>query len=111
MDATLNICTASHLAPAALDKAGAAKFLALSVSTFERPVREGRAPRPRQLSGRRVALIRAEPEAWLHERPVSELPPPANTGASKRRARPAPPSSRSGHKSAATSSDVRTRRA
>ncbi|WP_324400738.1 AlpA family phage regulatory protein [Ottowia sp.] len=107
----MNICTASHLASAALDKASAAEFLALSVSTFERLVREGRAPRPRQLSGRRVAWIRTELEAWLHERPVSELLPPANTGAPKRRARPAPLSWRSGHKSAATSSDVRTRRA
>lgn len=73
------------LAPAALDKELAAEFLALSISTFEKLVREGQAPRPRQLSGRRVAWIRTELEEWLLSRPHSDLPPPPNTGALKPR--------------------------
>lgn len=73
------------IAPAALDKAGAAAYLSLSTSTFERLVREGNAPRPRMLSDRRVAWVRAELDKWLHSRPPSDLLPPANTGAPKPR--------------------------
>ncbi len=82
---------ALHFAPAALDKELAAEFLALSTSTFEKLVREGSVPKPRQLSDRRVAWVRAELEAWLLSRPASDLPPPPNTGALKaRRCAPAP---------------------
>lgn len=71
--------------PAALDREGAAAYLALSVSTFERLVREASMPQPRQLSGHRVAWIRSELDLWLLERPKSEQLPPHNTGTPKPR--------------------------
>jgi prophage regulatory protein len=72
----------------ALEPEDAAAFCALSVTTMERLEREGNFPRRRQLSDRRVGHLVSELLAWLHARPVSELPPPANTGARKpRRAR------------------------
>ncbi|UKI11834.1 hypothetical protein ACLUPT_11990 [Variovorax sp. SCN45] len=37
------------------------------------------------LSGRRVAWLVREVEAWAESRPVSNLPPPPNTGARKAR--------------------------
>jgi len=74
-----------HVAPAALDRESAAAYLALSVATFERLVREKNAPQPRQLAGRRVAWLREELDAWLSSRPVSEQLPPSNTGAPKPR--------------------------
>jgi prophage regulatory protein len=57
--------------------------VALSVSTIQQETREGRFPRPRQLSGRRVGYLVREVEEWAESRPVSDLPPPANTGAKK----------------------------
>ncbi len=71
--------------PAALTKEQAAAYLTLSVSTFEKLVRENNLPKPRQIADRRVAWIRAELEAWLYGRPPSELLPPVNTGAPKPR--------------------------
>jgi prophage regulatory protein len=46
-------------------------------------VREGKAPKPRQLSDRRVGWLVRELEEWVEGRPASELLPPANTGAPK----------------------------
>ena len=75
------------IAPAALDREDAAAYLALSVSTFERLVRDGSIPQPRQLASRRVAWLRFELDEWLLSRPVSEQLPPPNTGAPKPRAK------------------------
>lgn len=74
-----------HFAPAALERGTAAAYCGLSETTFEKEVREGRAPKPRKLSDRRVGWLRAELDAWLLSRPVSDLAPPAETGAKKPR--------------------------
>lgn len=75
-----------QFAPAALDREMAASYCGLSQTTFEKAVREKKAPQPRQLAGRRVAWLRAELEAWLHACPVSDQLPPQNTGGKKPRA-------------------------
>ncbi len=74
-----------QFAPAALEREQAAAYAGLSLSTFEKEVREDRAPKPRQVAGRRVAWLRAELDAWLHACPVSDQLPPENTGAKKPR--------------------------
>ncbi len=66
--------------PAALDLEQAAQFVALSPTTIERLVRENNFPKPRQLSGRRVAYLVRELEEWVESRPVSDLAPPINCG-------------------------------
>lgn len=60
----------------------------LSESTLQLEQREGRFPKPRLLSGRRVGYLVREIEEWAEQRPVSDLPPPPNTGAPKRGRRP-----------------------
>jgi prophage regulatory protein len=57
----------------------------LSRSTIEEERRQGRFPAPRKLSGKRVGWLVSEIEEWLASRPVSDLPPPENTGAKKPR--------------------------
>ncbi len=47
--------TLMRLPPAALTKDQAAAYLTLSVSTFEKLVRENNLPKPRQIADRRVA--------------------------------------------------------
>tara|TARA_R110000822_G_scaffold43421_1_gene117224 strand:- start:1726 stop:1959 length:234 start_codon:yes stop_codon:yes gene_type:complete len=71
------------LQPIALDKETAAEFVALSVSSLERLVREGSFPKPRQVSLRRVVFLVKELESWMENCPVSELLCPPNTGAKK----------------------------
>ena len=71
--------------PAAMCRADAAAYVGLSESTFARQVQQGSIPRPRQLAEKRVAWLRFELDAWLLARPVSDHPPPPNTGASKPR--------------------------
>lgn len=60
------------------------ELLPLSESTLQELVRQG-GSRPRMLSGRRVGWLLREVEEWAEARPVSDLPPPPNTGASKSR--------------------------
>ena len=60
-----------------------ASVLSLATATIQKMVRENEFPRPRQLSGRRVGWLLREVEAWAEERPISDLPPPPNTGARK----------------------------
>lgn len=68
------------------DKPGVAEALSVSQSTVEKLTREcSDFPKPRQISGRRVGWLVKEVEAWAEKRPVSDLPPPPNTGASKGR--------------------------
>lgn len=69
--------------PAYLDMPSACAFVALSESTLQKMVREDDFPKPRQLSGRRVGWLVRELEEWAESRPVSDLLPPANTGAKK----------------------------
>lgn len=65
--------------PIYLELEAVAGVVALAASTVQRLVREGAFPKPRQLSGRRVAWLVREIEEWAEERPVSELLPPPNT--------------------------------
>nr|WP_157604985.1 AlpA family phage regulatory protein [Rhizobacter sp. Root16D2] len=60
-----------------------AAFTSLSESTVEKLVREEAFPKPRLLSGRRVAWLVREVTAWCEERPVSNLLPPPFTGRRK----------------------------
>jgi len=57
----------------------------LSESTIDEEIRQGRFPKPRQLAGRRVGYLVEEVIEWARSRPVSDQPPPANTGAKKPR--------------------------
>jgi prophage regulatory protein len=73
----------SSIRPLYLDIASVAGAVSLSISTVEKLVREEAFPAPRMLSGRRVAWLLSEVEAWCEQRPVSNLPPPHNAGRSK----------------------------
>lgn len=73
--------------PAVLRKSDACAFVGLSKSTFEEMVQKELVPKPRKLSTGCVGWLVRELEAWVESRPVSDLLPPANTGAKK----PAPP--------------------
>lgn len=75
------------LKPGAFDKVGTAWYVALSVSTVERGVREEWFPAPRELSPGRVGWLTTELDEWLASRPKSNLLPPANTGHGNRRRR------------------------
>ena len=66
-----------------LDLNEVAFALSLSASGVQSLVRAGNFPAPRQLSDRRVGWLYKEVEAWAEGRPVSNLPPPPNTGAKK----------------------------
>jgi prophage regulatory protein len=69
----------------------------LSARTIEEEIRQGRFPKPRQASARRVVWLASEILAWMRGLPVSDLPPPPNTGAKKPRHAPAP---QAGHQAA-----------
>ena len=71
------------LQPIALDREAAAKFVVLSVTTLETLLRQGKFPKPRQVSPHRVVFLVRELSEWMESRPVSELLPPRNTGARK----------------------------
>lgn len=73
----------TSLKPVYLDKPGACAFVAIKATTLEELVRKGQFPKPRVLSTRRVGFLVRELEAWAESRPVSELLPPSNTGATK----------------------------
>jgi prophage regulatory protein len=67
----------------------------LSARTIEEEIRQGRFPKPRLASTRRVVWLASEIGAWMRSLPVADLPPPPNTGARKpRAAAPAPQASR-----------------
>lgn len=85
MEVLVTTSTIVPVQPAALGREDAARYLALSLTTFELLVRERSIPQPRQLAGRRVAWIRAELDEWLLSRPISVQLPPENTGAPKPR--------------------------
>ncbi|MES2787659.1 MAG: AlpA family phage regulatory protein [Pseudomonadota bacterium] len=71
--------------PLYVDLPTAAAITALSESSIQRAVREGDFPKPRLLGPRRVAWLHREVEEWAEARPVSELLPPENTCAPKKR--------------------------
>jgi prophage regulatory protein len=72
------------LTPGALDLGNTALYVALSISTVQKLVREGDFPPPRKLSAARVGFLVRELDEWLEARPVSQLLPPPNTGHSNR---------------------------
>jgi len=65
--------------PAYLDLPSLCGFLTLSESTLQKMVREEIFPKPRLLSGRRVAWLMREVEDWAESRPVADLLPPVNS--------------------------------
>lgn len=74
-----------HIEPLYLDKIEAAAFLAVSISTFEKLLREdGTFPRPRALSAHRNGYLLTELRLWGESRPVADRLPPANTSHRKR---------------------------
>ena len=77
--------------PAYLELENAAAYVALSATTVQRLVREESFPKPRQLADRRVGWLVRELDTWSENRPISNLPPPKNTGARKQSAKAAPP--------------------
>lgn len=95
--------------PLFVTREAAAALVGLSVTTMDAEIRQGRFPRPRQLSARRVGWSVRDLEAWAEARPPSDLPPPPNTGAKKPRgplAPALPAMSEDGHISTATAADV-----
>ena len=72
--------TVVSMKPIFLGLQAVADAVSLSEASVKRLVREGGFPKPRMLSGRRVAWLTAEVEAWAHARPVSDILPPPNTG-------------------------------
>lgn len=82
--------SAVFIEPAYLERGAAASFLAISESTLEKLVREGELPKPRLVSGKRVAWLVRELRAWAEARPVSDQAPPANTGSRRAKPQPAP---------------------
>ena len=66
--------------PLYLDKPEAAAFLSVSVSTFEKLLREDTTfPRPRALSANRNGYLVLELRGWGENRPIADRLPPGNT--------------------------------
>ncbi|RZI82595.1 MAG: AlpA family phage regulatory protein [Rubrivivax sp.] len=63
-----------------LDLPEVAAQLSLSTATVQRLSQCGDFPKPRMLSGRRVAWLYREVLQWAEARPVSHLLPPSNGG-------------------------------
>lgn len=59
----------------------------LATSTIQKMVVNKEFPAPRLLTSRRVAWLLREVEDWAEQRPVSDLPPPPNTGTKKPKAK------------------------
>lgn len=69
------------LEPLYLDKGRAAAYLSVSVSTFEKLLREDESfPRPRALSKHRNGYLLSELREWGQQRAVADRLPLANTG-------------------------------
>lgn len=66
--------------PLYLELPQVAAAVSLAETTIQRQVRDGEFPAPRQISGRRVGWLVREVEEWAESRPISQLPPPVNTG-------------------------------
>ncbi|MFC0572686.1 helix-turn-helix transcriptional regulator [Paraburkholderia solisilvae] len=71
--------------PIFLSLESTAEAVSLSQATVQLLVREGSFPKPRLLSGRRVGWLVRELDEWAEVRPVSDQPPPPNTGHTNRR--------------------------
>jgi prophage regulatory protein len=69
--------------PIYLDLPSVAEALSLSTATVKRLVAAGDLPKPRALTGKRVAWLVRELEEWADARPVADMLPPPNTGGGK----------------------------
>lgn len=87
------------LKPIYLELPDVSSVLTLASATIQKMVRDGEFPPPRQLSGRRVGWLLREVEEWAETRPVSDLPPPPNTG-KRRKTTDAPQSPQDAHQAA-----------
>ena len=77
--------------PIYMSLADVAARVSLSEATVQKMVREEAFPKPRLLSANRVGWLYREVVEWAESRPISNLPPPANTGARRgRKFSPAP---------------------
>lgn len=63
-----------------LDLQSVAAAISLSETSVQQLVREDVFPKPRKISARRVGWLLREVQEWAEARPVSDLPPPPNTG-------------------------------
>jgi prophage regulatory protein len=70
----------SGMKPFYLELEKVAEAVSLSIGTVQKLIREGNFPEPRALSGRRVGWLVREVEEWAEARPVSNLPPPPDSG-------------------------------
>ena len=61
----------------------AANYVGLSIRTMEALIRKSLFPQPVVLADRAVGWRVRELEEWAESRPVSDLPPPPNTGKRK----------------------------
>jgi prophage regulatory protein len=82
--------TIVSIKPLYLSREEAAKFLAISTSTFESMVAKGEYPRPRKVSPGRVGWLVEELEAWGRARPHSDLLPAPDSGYGRAGKSPAP---------------------
>lgn len=57
-----------------------AQLVDLGETTIQKMVTKEEFPAPRLLTGRRVGWLMREVEEWAETRPISDLPPPPNTG-------------------------------
>lgn len=65
--------------PLFIPREGLRVITALSDSTIDALVKAGEFPKPRQISGRRVAWLLRELREWAESRPVSDLLPVPNS--------------------------------
>lgn len=72
--------TRTVLRPIMVARENLADITGLSDGTIEAKIRGGTFPKPRQASDRRVGWLLREIEEWAEALPVSDLPPPPNTG-------------------------------
>lgn len=71
---------ARRIEPIFLDLDGVADAVALSTRGVQRLVQEGSFPKPRAVSGRRVAWLVEDVRAWARKTPVADMLPPVNAG-------------------------------
>lgn len=75
----------TRIQPIFMDLPSVAAALSISISTVQALVRAGDLPSPRKISGNRVGWLWREVVEWAESRPLSDIPPPPNTGAKKPR--------------------------
>lgn len=69
-----------QIQPIFLQRADAARYLAISESLLDSLVARGEAPKPRKLSKGRTAWLVADLDSWGRNRPESDLLPPTGCG-------------------------------